>query len=198
MLLDIIMTLLFGAIIGIIIINFCNDTGLNMPKNNVFKWITMRGNNYNGESVTKKDIYYIFGVAIAFRIIVYLISTFIIRIFMDPNSVFDGGTFFAYWERWDAQHYIKLASQGYMNYTEGGQHLFLVFFPLYPFLVCIMNVVIGSYDAAAMIVSTLAYSAGCCFLYKMVAEDYNKSIAKKAVIYLSVFPFAFFFGGGND
>jgi Gpi18-like mannosyltransferase len=32
-------------------------------------------------------------------------------------------------------------------------------------------------------------------LYKLTAEDYNKSIAKKAVIYLSVFPFAFFFGG---
>ena len=35
------------------------------------------------------------------------------------------------WKKWDAWHYVNLAELGYEGYVENGQHLFVVFFPLY-------------------------------------------------------------------
>ena len=71
----------------------------------------------------------------------------------------------------------------------------LVFFPLYPILIKFFTLIIQNYIISALLVSFLAYSFGCVLMYNLVAIDYNKSIAKKSIIFLSVSPFAFFFGG---
>ena len=98
------------------------------------------------------------------------------------------------WMRWDALHYVNLVELGYAGYIEDGQHLFLVFFPLYVWLVRPIALALGNTMLAGLLVSWLCYAGGCVYLYKLVVLDYGRHIARWTVIFLSVFPYAFFFG----
>ena len=99
------------------------------------------------------------------------------------------------WRQWDALHYVNLVDLGYAGYIEDGQHLFLVFFPLYVWLVRPVALVLGNTMLAGLLVSWLCYAGGCVYLYKLVVLDYGPRIARWTVLFLSVFPYAFFFGG---
>ncbi len=99
------------------------------------------------------------------------------------------------WERWDAWHYVRLVELGYDGYIENGQHLFLVFFPLYVWVVRLVKLVVGNTLLSGLLVSWLCYAGGCVYLYKLAALDYGPSVARRTVLYLSIFPYAFFFGG---
>ena len=96
------------------------------------------------------------------------------------------------WNTWDAQHYISIAKHGYAALTEGGKHLNIVFFPLYPFLTKLFSFVFQNYTVSALIVSNLAYAAAAYYLYKLVKLDFERDDAYRAVIYFSVFPTAYF------
>lgn len=152
-----------------------------------------RKSSYPKEAVSRKEIAEIFAAAIAFRFIIYLISV-IYYLLLRDDAVMNVGNFLGYWNRWDAPHYIELAQNGYAAHVENGEHLFLVFFPLYPWLVKLVHVVIREWQAACLVVSTLAYAVGCCFFYAALALDYGKKIAYKSVVLMSVYPFAFFYG----
>ena len=147
-----------------------------------------------GEGVSRKDIVYIFVLALIFRIAVYIASVVYLNIFSDETT-FGFSDFLSAWNRWDAPHYIDLAKKGYEGYVENGQHLFLVFFPLYPWLLRALHVVIRDWEIACLVLSCLAYAAGACFFYALVSEEYGKRIAWKSLVLLSVYPFSFFFGG---
>ncbi len=96
--------------------------------------------------------------------------------------------------RWDGPHYVNLVEKGYDGYIENGQHLFLVFFPGYVWAVRLLRLLIPSTVVAGMLVSTLSYAGGCCFVYRLTEEIYGHRVAKDALLYLSLFPFSFFFG----
>jgi len=100
------------------------------------------------------------------------------------------------WARWDAPHYIKLVELGYGGYIEDGQPLFLVFFPLYVWIVRAVGTVFpGSTAAVGMLVSGLCFAWGSVYLYRMAAEEYGERIAFRTLALLWCFPFSFFFGG---
>ena len=61
----------------------------------------------------------------------------------------------AVWGRWDAEHYLRIAGQGYFG-TEPA------FFPLYPLLIRIVSGFTGSLLVAGLIVSNAAASSRCC------------------------------------
>ncbi len=156
----------------------------------------------------------IFFIAIGFRIAMYLIAALIIA-FKIKDSTFTLETFLSNWCRWDANHYINIAQNGYRGAVEfcdtcreaalakglspdmmqNGQHLFLVFFPLYPFLLSFFNLIFADIRIAGLILSTLAYAGGCVSMYRLVNLDYSEEVATNSVILLSLFPFSFFFGG---
>ena len=71
----------------------------------------------------------------------------------------------------DAAHYRNLAKLGYHDCIEDGQHLFLVFFPLYPWTVRAMHVLFGNYDLCAHLVSGLSFIAGCVMFARLMTED---------------------------
>ena len=95
---------------------------------------------------------------------------------------------------WDANHYINLIDKGYSAYQENGEHLFLVFYPCYVWFVRIVKLIIPNTALAGALVSALCFSWGCCWVHKLAFESYDKSVADDAVLFLSVFPFSFFFG----
>ena len=97
-------------------------------------------------------------------------------------------------QRWDAAHYIHLIEEGYQGYTENGQHLFLVFFPGYVWVVRLLRLVIPSTALAGTALSCLCYGGACCYLYRLAGEAYNGRVARDALLYMSLFPFSFFSG----
>lgn len=95
---------------------------------------------------------------------------------------------------WDARHYINLIDQGYTDYMEDGQHLFLVFYPMYVWAARLVRFIIPNTAAAGLAVSFLSYAGGCCYVYRIAAERLSRQTARDSLILMSLFPFSFFFG----
>ncbi|MCD7845190.1 MAG: hypothetical protein LUG57_04940 [Oscillospiraceae bacterium] len=104
-------------------------------------------------------------------------------------------TFYSVWAKADSVHYRNLAELGYFDYAEDGQHLFLVFFPLYPWLVRLLYFVMPNYDLCGHLLSAAAYIGGCYVLARLVTEDFGWRTAKNSLLLFSAYPFAFFFAG---
>ncbi len=92
----------------------------------------------------------------------------------------------AVWGRWDAVHYIDVASKGYHG-TD------LAFFPLYPFLIRVVGALAGNHLVAGLLVSNASFFFGLLFLYKLLEHEYDRGVARRAIFYVSIFPSAVFF-----
>lgn len=99
------------------------------------------------------------------------------------------------WERWDGTHYVHLAQLGYGGYIEEGKPLFLVFFPLYVWIVRVVGSVVPNIQLAGMLVSFLCFAWGSVYLYRLASEEYGDSMARRSLLLLWSYPFSFFFGG---
>lgn len=131
----------------------------------------------------------VFGAAMLFRIGIF-VAVGVIAMLVSGNTDVLG-----LWEKWDGFHYVRLVEQGYGGYLENGQPYFLVFYPLFVWLTRLVRLVVGNTLASGLLVSFLCYSGGCAYLYRLACLEYGKAVAWRAVLFLSVFPFAFFFGG---
>ena len=101
----------------------------------------------------------IFLIALSFRLIL-LFLCFLITLFLTPEgsepALLQGLI------RGDSVHYVNLVEKGYTGYMENGEHLFLVFFPLYVWLVRAVNVLLGNTLLSGLTMSFLCYSARLC------------------------------------
>jgi hypothetical protein len=92
----------------------------------------------------------------------------------------------AVWGRWDAEHYIGIATNGYSG-TEPA------FFPLYPLLIWIVGGLTGNHLSAGLLISNVASFFALLYLYKLVEHEFNRQVAHRAIFYVSIFPTAIFF-----
>jgi hypothetical protein len=90
----------------------------------------------------------------------------------------------------DAPHYMYLAQYGYTN--QGDPANFIVFFPLYPILVRLITLDFSYVNLSGMIISFIASTIAVLYLYKITKLDYNDNTAKLAVLFLCIFPTAYF------
>ena len=96
----------------------------------------------------------------------------------------------------DAAHYRNLAELGYDGYIENGQHLFLVFFPLYPWAVRAVHTLLGGgWDACAHLLSAGCFVGGCVVFARLMTEDIGWPAAMRGLGLLAAWPFSFFFAG---
>lgn len=137
---------------------------------------------------------HIFVLSVLFRIGIYLMSICIMGIFGDYQEGIRLSEFLEAWKRWDSTHYLNIAENGYMGAIENGQHLFLVFYPLYPWLIRALHFVVGDYRLAGILISVVCYGIGNVYLYKLMCKEYGCEAAEKSVSYLAIYPFSFFFG----
>src|SRR5918992_4573478 len=104
------------------------------------------------------------------------------------------GTFYnwlAIWNRWDAPHYLDIAGTGYV--AQGVEARWIVFFPLYPWLVRAAAFVLRDELLAAFFVSGVASVAAGLLLYRLArADGETEEVARGAVFYLLIFPTAYF------
>lgn len=95
------------------------------------------------------------------------------------------------WQRFDSIWYTKIAMQGYAP-GDGTT----VFFPLYPLLMRLAGkVFFGNYLLGGIIVSNATYFLALIYLYKLSQLELDPQVATRTVVYLSVFPTAFFLLG---
>lgn len=194
MIYSIIVCTVFFAAAAVWLIRFIGEAGFKLPDNRIFSFITAnKAYRHPDETTTTREYIYIFLGAVIFRIIVLLLGWLACGIFKEepiPNFL----DYLEKWNVWDGPHYLEIAANGYSHHIEEGQYLMLVFFPLFPLITRIFHYIIPNYTVAALTVSTLCYAGGCVLMHKLVTIDYSKSTAMKSIIFLSVYPFAFFFG----
>lgn len=97
--------------------------------------------------------------------------------------------------RWDAPHYLDIASQGYTaDQSLGDLWLFIVFYPLYPALAALLKPLFGTVFNAATAISWLSLAGASALLWKLADEEGAGQDGNRAVKYLLLFPAAIFLG----
>lgn len=93
------------------------------------------------------------------------------------------------WQRWDTCWYERIAVSGYQPGDPS-----VAFFPLFPLLVRVGSLLFaGNVTLSGIVIATCAYVAALVGLLRLVRRDVDEPTATRAVLYLSVFPSAFFF-----
>ena len=109
------------------------------------------------------------------------------------------------WHRWDAPHYTDIAvfgyraddpgtltAPGYRQQFPGDLDLYIVFFPLFPWLVAGVNAVVNAPVVSAFVVSTVASLFVAPMLFRLVSADLGAGVGRSAALLLLVFPTAYF------
>ncbi len=136
----------------------------------------------------------IFAMAVSFRVAVYLLSVCMMAIFGDFSEGITFSDFLEAWKRWDSAHYINIAENGYGGAIENGEHIFLVFYPLYPWLMRTLTLFFEDIRLCGILISVMSYAGGTVFFYRITKTEFGEKTAENAILLLSLFPFGFFFG----
>lgn len=93
------------------------------------------------------------------------------------------------WNRWDAVHYTQIAQFGYQTIYD------TAFFPLFPLLIKGIALLFGNqgYIAIGMILSNLALLGTLFVLYQIAVDALGEQVGRRTLLYLCIFPTAFFF-----
>jgi Mannosyltransferase (PIG-V) len=139
--------------------------------------------------------------ALAFRVVSALLALAIntafpldqprqMTVFPEPSTFWD--TF----ARYDSGWYEGIARNGYA-YAAGGRSN-IAYFPVYPMLMRYAGRLFGRYHAAfyfgGVVVSWTAYVLAMVALYYLARLDLDREQSERAVLLISIFPFAFFYG----
>jgi Gpi18-like mannosyltransferase len=96
----------------------------------------------------------------------------------------------AIWNRWDAPHYLDLARAGYVS--EGVEARWIVFYPLYPWLVRAFAFFIRDELVSAFFVSGVASVAAALLLHRLAKLDETDAVARASVFFMLIFPTSYF------
>ncbi len=134
-------------------------------------------------------------VLIGLRVAIYAMTFVFFRMTQGgPAASVD--VFGALWNRWDVEHYLYLAQNGYV--IEDAHAKTLAFFPVYPLLVGLLALpgrVLPwlSPLAVGMLVSNVASLGGMYFLYRYAKRRFDPEIARRSVYYAGLFFTAYFY-----
>jgi hypothetical protein len=108
-----------------------------------------------------------------------------------PELTRDLGLLVDVWARWDSVWFLRIAEDGYGAAEEAAT----AFYPLYPLLVGVLGrILLGHYVLAGVLISLAATLGAFALLYRLGEEKLGRDGARRAVLYLAVFPFAVFLG----
>jgi hypothetical protein len=88
--------------------------------------------------------------------------------------------------RWDAGWFAQIAQEGYDGNAAA-------FFPLYPLLVRAGAVLVGSQIVAGILISLACLLGALVLLWRLVALDFGREVARLTVVLVAVFPGALWF-----
>jgi Mannosyltransferase (PIG-V) len=92
------------------------------------------------------------------------------------------------WDKQDALWFLQIAQHGYSTHNASA-----AFYPAYPILIRVVGYLcLGHLLLAAYLVSNAALVAALVILYRLTEREYDEATARRTVLYLCVFPTAFF------
>src|SRR5437764_1264541 len=96
------------------------------------------------------------------------------------------------WFHQDAIAYVRISHQGYLLKADVG------FFPLWPVLIHYVAKLLGGYYVTSNYLAALLLANICSYfalvlLYCLLCDDFEPSLAKRALFYLAFYPYALFF-----
>jgi hypothetical protein len=107
----------------------------------------------------------------------------------DPSLTHDLGAVTDVWARWDSVWFLRIAEHGYDSASGAAA----AFYPLYPAALSVVGwAFFGHYVLAGIVVSLAAALGAFLLLYRVAEGRLGADGARRAVLYLAVFPFAFF------
>jgi len=107
----------------------------------------------------------------------------------DPSLTRDLGWVTDVWARWDSVWFLRIAEHGY-GAADG---VAAAFYPLYPLTLAGLGRAFGGhYVAAGIVVSLAAALASFLLLYRLAEDRLGAEGARRAVLYLAVFPTSLF------
>lgn len=93
------------------------------------------------------------------------------------------------WRNWDGHWYAIAVLRGY-RYHEA----VTAFFPLYPMLLYAGNWLLdGRIELAGVLISNTALLGALYLLYQLIATDYPRPVVRRTLLYLALFPTAYYF-----
>jgi hypothetical protein len=122
------------------------------------------------------------------------------------TGALDAGQTLEVWNRWDAPHYLDLVvfgyravddgslvgPNGYRSVYPGDLPLYIVFYPLFPWLATAVNTVVNDPLVSAFVVSTVASLFVAPLMHRLVAHDEEPGVALRAAWFLLIVPTAYF------
>lgn len=136
-----------------------------------------------------RDIFWLF---LSSRLLLVLVTYFGFVLLTAPkysSAPVDLTALFSTWNHWDAANFTRIAQYGYQNIYD------VAFFPLFPLLISIFAYPFGSwgYIAVGMIISNLALLGAMFVIYQLTIEYGGEKVAFRSILYLCIFPTAFYF-----
>src|SRR6266487_6179642 len=106
-----------------------------------------------------------------------------------PSTPVDIPGLLTSWNHWDAANYTSIAQFGYQTIYE------TAFFPLFPWLIKGIAFLLGNQGniAIGMLLSNLALLGALFVLYQIAADLLGDQVGRRTLLYLCIFPTAFFF-----
>lgn len=98
--------------------------------------------------------------------------------------------YFWSWANFDGEHYTSIAKLGY-GYGQNS------FFPLYPLLIRTLGSISVGFEATyyltGIFISWGSFAFGLVGFYKLLRQDFSMNFSRKSIIFLLLFPTAFYF-----
>jgi len=91
------------------------------------------------------------------------------------------------WGNFDGVHYLTIAQEGY------AYGLTQVFFPFYPYLIKLVNVLVHNSLWSALLIAHLSFIGFIYFFIKLGRLDYKAATVRWDLFFLLLFPSSFFF-----
>ena len=98
--------------------------------------------------------------------------------------------FFSIWKRWDTVHYLHIAAEGYG--TDEARRRLIIWPPLYPWAIRIATPLVGDPLHAGLLVAFACYLGTMFLLYRLVALDFPEPVARRTILYFTIFPTSYF------
>jgi len=133
----------------------------------------------------KWAIFVVLAAKILLLAIGYAVTIFVVGYHSQPWNIV------AYsFAKWDGPNFVRLAKGWYVNTGDAAN--LIVYFPLYPFLIRIFTINFNYADLTAMAISNVFSGIAFSYLYKLAKLEFNEKVAFRAVLFLSIFPTAYF------
>lgn len=154
-----------------------------------------------------KEAAIVFGLSRLLILLASALSIFVLPQFIPPlrqqialappytSNIYNLNVYVSSWFRFDVKAYVNISFQAYEHTPD------VAFFPLWPLLQHFGGLLLGghfpdSYYIAGLLLANLCFYFALVLLYRLLSQDFEPALARRALFYFTFAPYALFFFAG--